>query len=203
MNAGKINITGIFNGARKLEVPFYQRAYVWGEEQWERLLDDLAFITATNRPYFIGSIILKKGVINTWDVASDKKIVVDGQQRLTTLMLFYKALCLMTGTIDKFNSTFRLEDNSIALSLGMIDEDAFDKAITHDKPSEILDYKAKSSIIDAFNYFIRNIKPELYSRIKINQNLQFVCIDLDEDEDEQQVFDTINSLGVQIGRAHV
>ena len=203
MNAGKININGIFNGARKLEVPFYQRAYVWGEEQWERLLDDLAFITATNRPYFIGSIILKKGVINTWDVASDKKIVVDGQQRLTTLMLFYKALCLMTGTIDKFNSTFRLEDNSIALSLGMIDEDAFDKAITHDKPSEILDYKAKSSIIDAFNYFIRNIKPELYSRIKINQNLQFVCIDLDEDEDEQQVFDTINSLGVRLTTAEL
>ena len=122
MNAGKININGIFHGARKLEVPFYQRAYVWGEEHWERLLDDLAFITSTNRPYFIGSIILKKGVINTWDVASDKKIVVDGQQRLTTLMLFYKALCLKTDTMDKFNSTFRLEDDSIALSLGMIND---------------------------------------------------------------------------------
>ena len=203
MNAGKININGIFNGARKLEVPFYQRAYVWGEEQWERLLDDLAFITATNRPYFIGSIILKKGVINTWDVASDKKIVVDGQQRLTTLMLFYKALCLLSGTVDKFDATFRLEDESLALSLGMIDEDAFDKAINQDKPSEIQDYKARSNIIDAFNYFIRNIKPDKYSRIKINQNLQFVCIDLDEDEDEQQVFDTINSLGVRLTTAEL
>ena len=152
----KININGIFNGARKLEVPFYQRAYVWGEEQWERLLDDLAFITATNRPYFIGSIILKKGVINTWDVASDKKIVVDGQQRLTTLMLFYKALCLLSGTVDKFDITFRLEDESLALCLGMIDEEAFDKAINHDKPSEIQDFKAKSNIIDAFNYFIQD-----------------------------------------------
>ena len=203
MNAGKININGIFNGARKLEVPFYQRAYVWGEEQWERLLDDLAFITATNRPYFIGSIILKKGVINTWDVASDKKIVVDGQQRLTTLMLFYKALCLLSGTVDKFDITFRLEDESLALCLGMIDEEAFDKAINHDKPSEIQDFKAKSNIIDAFNYFIRNIKPDKYSRIKINQNLQFVCIDLDEDEDEQQVFDTINSLGVRLTTAEL
>ena len=116
-------------------------------------------------------------------MASDKKIVVDGQQRLTTLMLFYKAFCLKTGTIEKFDSTFRLEDNSIALSLGMIDEEAFDAAINHDKPNEILDHPSKSNIIGAFNYFIRNINPENYSRIKINQNLQFVCIDLDEDED--------------------
>lgn len=37
MKAGKILISGIFNGSRLLEVPFYQRAYVWQEEQWERL----------------------------------------------------------------------------------------------------------------------------------------------------------------------
>ena len=85
----------------------------------------------------------------------------------------------------------------------MIDEEAFDRAINQDKPIEIQDYKTKSSIIDAFNYFIRNIKPDNYSRIKINQNLQFVCIDLDEDEDEQQVFDTINSLGVRLTTAEL
>ena len=35
MNAGAILISGIFNGSRLLEVPFYQRAYVWKEEQWD------------------------------------------------------------------------------------------------------------------------------------------------------------------------
>ena len=49
MNAGKVNINTIFNKARKLEVPFYQRAYIWGEEQWSRLLDDLYFINTINR----------------------------------------------------------------------------------------------------------------------------------------------------------
>lgn len=34
MNAGAILISGIFNGSRLLEVPFYQRAYVWKEEHW-------------------------------------------------------------------------------------------------------------------------------------------------------------------------
>ena len=203
MNAGKININGIFNGARKLEVPFYQRAYVWGEEQWERLLDDLAFITATNRTYFIGSIILKQAKVNTWEVASDKKIVVDGQQRLTTMMLFYKAFCLLTNTTDKFDDLFKLEDGSFALNLGLNDEQSFLAVMNHDKPAEITGSKSVSNIIPAFNYFITHIKPEKYNRIRINQNLLFVCIDLDEGEDEQQVFDTINSLGVRLTTAEL
>ena len=34
MKAGEVCINDIFNGARLIEVPFYQRAYVWKEEQW-------------------------------------------------------------------------------------------------------------------------------------------------------------------------
>ena len=57
MDAGKATISGVFNGSRLLEIPFYQRAYVWGEEQWERFLGDMEFVTASKRPYFLGSII--------------------------------------------------------------------------------------------------------------------------------------------------
>ena len=203
MNAGKINISGIFNGARKLEVPFYQRAYVWKEEQWERLLDDLAFVSQTRKPYFIGSIILKSAKVNTWDVASDKKIVVDGQQRLTTLMLFFKAFCLKTDSLEKFNNTYRLEDNSIALTLGLSDDESFRKVMEYDKTELLDEAKATSNIIPAFNYFLSHIQVSDYNRIIIQQNLQFVCIDLDEEEDEQQVFDTINSLGVRLTTAEL
>ena len=41
MKAGEILINGIFNGSRLLEVPFYQRSYVWDEEQWDRFLTDM------------------------------------------------------------------------------------------------------------------------------------------------------------------
>ena len=41
MDAGKKTINEIFNGSRILEIPFFQRAYVWDEPQWERLLDDI------------------------------------------------------------------------------------------------------------------------------------------------------------------
>lgn len=67
MDAGKATISGVFNGSRLLEIPFYQRAYVWGEEQWERFLGDMEFVTASKRPYFLGSIILKQASSgNTW-----------------------------------------------------------------------------------------------------------------------------------------
>ena len=62
MDAGKATISGVFNGSRLLEIPFYQRAYVWGEEQWERFLGDMEFVTASKRPYFLGDVYKRQPV---------------------------------------------------------------------------------------------------------------------------------------------
>ena len=98
MKAGEVCINDIFNGARLIEVPFYQRAYVWKEEQWERFLTDMEYVSDTQRHYFLGSIILKNGETpNMTDAFSSRKIIIDGQQRLTTLILFFKVLCLKVG----------------------------------------------------------------------------------------------------------
>ena len=43
MDANALGIKGIFNGGRLIEVPFYQRSYVWGKEQWEQFLDDMEY----------------------------------------------------------------------------------------------------------------------------------------------------------------
>lgn len=203
MDAHKITIKGIFNGSRKLEIPFYQREYVWTEDQWERFLSDFELITATQKPYFIGSIILKKGQVNTWDEVADKKIVVDGQQRLTTLLLFFKAYCLKADLNDKFERDFILENDEIALSTGVNDAEAFDDVMKHDKPTIIEKESAITNIYRAFNFFIEKIDTKKIDRLVIQKNLEFVCIDIDEDEDEQQVFDTINSLGVKLTTAEL
>ena len=50
MEAGKRNITGIFNRTGILIVPYFQRSYVWKEEQWERFLEDMRYISKTNFP---------------------------------------------------------------------------------------------------------------------------------------------------------
>ena len=90
MEAGKINIGGIFDRARILKIPHFQRAYVWDEEQWERFLDDMRFASSSPSPYFMGSIILKQQETRSTDKkAGDVRTIIDGQQRLTTIVLFF------------------------------------------------------------------------------------------------------------------
>ena len=201
MDAGKATISGVFNGSRLLEIPFYQRAYVWGEEQWERFLGDMEFVTASKRPYFLGSIILKQASSgNTWSEVSEDRTVIDGQQRLTTMVIFFKALCAKNGTNNLFERDFVLETGDVALRHGKYDRQDFEKVVsaTGCEPLE-----GSSAIVLAYNYFLKNIDPEKVDRNTIKSNVQFVCIDLTEGEDEQQIFDTINSLGVRLTTAEL
>lgn len=201
MDAGKATISGVFNGSRLLEIPFYQRAYVWGEEQWERFLGDMEFVTASKRPYFLGSIILKQASSgNTWSEVSEVRTVIDGQQRLTTMVIFFKALCAKNGTNNLFERDFVLETGEVALRHGKYDQQDFEKVVsaTGREPVE-----GSSSIILAYSYFLKHIDPEKVDRNTIKSNVQFVCIDLTEGEDEQQIFDTINSLGVRLTTAEL
>lgn len=204
MKAGEILISGIFNGSRLLEVPFYQRSYVWNEEQWERLLEDLKYVTSTRKQYFMGSIILKSGrILNTWERYSECKVIIDGQQRMTTLLILMKVLCLKNNENRLFERDFILEDESVALRHGQCDIDAFKKVVDAQIADPIENFEPKSQIIEAFNYFCQNIDASQFDRTIIRQNIQFVCIDLAEDEDEQQVFDTINSIGVRLTTAEL
>ena len=70
-----------------LEIPFFQRAYVWNDDNWKDLLEDLL---RTSGSHFLGSIILKRAKSITG--TADKAIIIDGQQRLTTLSILIKAL---------------------------------------------------------------------------------------------------------------
>ena len=201
MDAGKATISGVFNGSRLLEIPFYQRAYVWGEEQWERFLGDMEFVTASKRPYFLGSIILKQASSgNTWSEVSEVRTVIDGQQRLTTMVIFFKALCAKIDAGRLFERDFVLETGEVALRHGKYDRQDFERVVsaTGCEPVE-----GSSAIVHAYNYFLKNIDPEKVDRNTIKSNVQFVCIDLTEGEDEQQIFDTINSLGVRLTTAEL
>lgn len=52
MDAGTKQLADILNGNRVLEVPYYQRSYVWKEEQWSRFLSDMEYITSTGKRLF-------------------------------------------------------------------------------------------------------------------------------------------------------
>jgi len=199
MDAGKRTINDIFNGNRILEIPFFQRAYVWGEEQWERLLEDMEHVSQTNKPYFLGSVILKQQPTNTGNKVGDKRTLIDGQQRLTTLSIFFKVLSLKSGDDYEFNRMFKLRD-LIAIQHNHNDIDAYELVMNL---NELKDISATDNITQAYTYFKANLNAEKLDINNILAKILFVGIDLDENEDEQQIFDTINSLGVKLTTAEL
>jgi uncharacterized protein with ParB-like and HNH nuclease domain len=200
MDAGKRTINDIFNGNRILEIPFFQRSYVWGEEQWERLLEDMYDVCLTNKTYFLGSVILKQQPTNTTNKVGDRRIVIDGQQRLTTLNIFFKVLCLKNNQNNTFERIFKLLTNDIALCHNHNDIESFENIINLNTLDNI---NKQDNISGCYKYFNENTD---ISKLNINTILSkilFVGIDIDENEDEQQIFDTINSLGVKLTTAEL
>lgn len=199
MDAHKALIKDIFNGSTYVEVPFFQRSYVWQEDLWERLLQDMEFVVKTKKPHFFGSIILKEGAKpDSSDKVSSILTVVDGQQRLTTFLIFLKVLCLKMGQTALYDFQFRIMGEGIALHHGKNDVEAFEKVMSLNKAETIDNPEPVSKIVEAYNYFVDKINPSLLDIMTIETNTQFVRIDLNADEDEQQIFDTINSLGVNL-----
>lgn len=200
MEANKRKITDIFNGSRLLKVPFFQRSYVWTEKEWERMLADMLYISevyGTNeKGYFLGSIILKQEM-NPVSQISDVRTIIDGQQRLTTLAIFLKVLYLLNGQDRKFRRKFCLDDDdeTVAILHSKNDRADFEAILKLDTLQNI---DSDSTIVKAYNYFKENIVPERLDIDAILKNVLFVLIDLNSDEDEQMIFDTINSLGVKL-----
>lgn len=97
MKADSITIQDFFHTERRHLVPLYQRPYVWTRDgQWEPLWEDLRDLAErtldgrTTRPHFLGAIVLDQIKTPIKDVPA--RLVIDGQQRLTTLQLLMGAL---------------------------------------------------------------------------------------------------------------
>ncbi len=98
MDAGTLSIKQIFGQDRRHVVPLFQRPYVWKrEEQWEPLWEDIRKVAERlcqeqqSRPHFMGAIVLDQLRSPTGHV--ETRLLIDGQQRLTTIQLFLEAFC--------------------------------------------------------------------------------------------------------------
>jgi hypothetical protein len=98
MNANAAAVLNIFEKKLRLEVPLFQRQYVWSlTNQWEPLWDDIErkitdhLSGRTDAPvHFLGAIVLDQRQTPTTHV--EKRQIIDGQQRLTTLQIFLAVL---------------------------------------------------------------------------------------------------------------
>ena len=203
MEAGKRSITDIFNQGRTLEIPFFQRSYVWTDENWERFFIDMEAVSTRDRVYFLGSIILKTRPVSMGNVIGDWRVVVDGQQRLTTITLFCKALCEAQNKAG-FERIFFNMRNQIILQHNHSDIEIFEAIVRGNLTKSLLDKHRHNSVLECYNFF-KSKKEELKTLDldALLSRLYFVGIDLGSEEDEQQIFDTINSLGVSLTTAEL
>ncbi len=201
MQAGKSTINDIFNQNKVLEIPFFQRAYVWNTDQWDRFLQDMEMVSTNNKPYFLGSVILKQQLTQSTQSVGDRRTVIDGQQRLTTLCIFFKVLSIKLKN-DYLANIFRLPMSSfdIALKHNHNDEESFNTIMNLTADIAIT---ATDHISMAYMFFKENVNVSKLNPQNILTNIMFVGIDLSFDDDEQQIFDTINSLGVRLTTAEL
>lgn len=181
MDAHKAKIPDIVNNSTLIEVPFFQRAYVWKEDLWERFLDDMAFVVQYNRPHFLGTLILKDASVPQQNTSyATRLVLVDGQQRLTTFLIFLKVLCLKMNQPGIFDTNFRLiTTRELSLQHGKNDSEAFKCVMDQTNAVPITDGRSSSPIVQAFNYFASHLQMStLNDYMTVISNVQFVRIDL-------------------------
>jgi alkylated DNA nucleotide flippase Atl1 len=96
VKAKETNLEGVLEGKKQYQVPLYQRRYTWGKDQIDQLWTDLVDLVETRKTdptatHFIGSLVLAASP-DSFAFGLHKFLVVDGQQRLTTLTILLAAL---------------------------------------------------------------------------------------------------------------
>lgn len=207
MESRTVSINGVIQRNTLLRIPYFQRRYVWGEEDWKRFAIDMESTLDSDRCYFFGAIILKEEPVTMTDRRNGiakRQLVIDGQQRLTTLSIFMKVLHMMIGKNEDFTNQFLQADSvkSPVIIHSCEDMPQFCNIMHLDDPNEL---QGDSIIVKAYNYFRAYLDGRRAAGVNLNDLLNtinacvtFVSISLTRDDDEQQIFDTINSLGVPL-----
>ena len=205
MRAETPSITNVFQRSTILRIPFFQRQYVWDKKEWERFVTDMDSLVGARTKYFLGSLIFKEEEISDEEAMygiNTKYTVVDGQQRLTTLSLYLKALHTLIDddvTNNNFRSSFFIQDGirTPVLSHSMNDRPAYQEVMWGNPLGAYEDKR----IVKAYQYFYNELKHKTNKRdllMAVYARIKFVTIILDGQDDEQQIFDTINSIGVNL-----
>ncbi len=210
MKGDSEKIVAFLEGSKKrFIIPVYQRNYNWKIDNCKTLFNDLVTAIRQNKKsHFFGSIVSSCKT-------SNEILIIDGQQRVTTVSLLMIAIINalknndiksieddlkdeieQTYIIDKFSK----KDRKVRLKPFRNDCDAFDKLIFADE-SDFID---SSQVTINYKYFYNRIveakeltPEELYEAI---QRLEIIHIELEPDhgDDPQLIFESLNSTGLAL-----
>ena len=227
MKAEAMSLTFLGNEGL-VRIPFFQRGYVWNIENWDDILTDLLDF---NKSHFLGSLILKQ--LEKQTGKPKEVLVIDGQQRLTTLSVLVRALfnsfdeetqkncdsSIKNYLFFKKNQTDK--EFFVKIEHSKIDKKYFQKVIKNEVTQDEYDAivvenpatkttSKSNKVLQCLKYFTEKLKSidvskrlDLFNRLLDQENKILVIIDLSEKEDEQAIFDTINSAGVRLSSADI
>ncbi|DAB29559.1 MAG TPA: hypothetical protein CFH84_08800 [Sulfurimonas sp. UBA12504] len=105
LSAEQKDLLSIFNIQQQYIIPSYQRAYSWEYDECYQLYSDIMEAFNTKQDYFIGNLVIAKS-----NEDKSKLEVIDGQQRLTTLLIFFKVLHTFMPDFDILKDCFTKKD---------------------------------------------------------------------------------------------
>lgn len=200
-----------FDGSdKRFIIPLYQRNYEWKEENCEQLFQDLMKLHNSDRKsHFFGSIV------SSIQSGTEDRLIIDGQQRITTVSLLLIAMvnAKKEGLVEANDAKlvekifkrylvdeYQEDERKVKLKPIKKDMQAFDALLY--KPKD--QYIKESYVTRNYDFFFDKITragltlDELFETIK---KLEVINIRLDEDDDPQLIFESLNSTGLDLSEA--
>lgn len=214
MDAHKLWMLRDFIGTNKVlfRIPVYQRNYDWSESNCNRLLDDIYGIMQSGDKHFLGTIVFMAA--KSGGFALQEYIIIDGQQRLTTLMLILKALSVVAESVGD-DCYHEIEEQYLHNKYCSEEFKVKLKPIKSDNNQFTLLLEGKIDEMDEDTHIYHNFmlckdRFERWAERCINPSqvldaltkLEIVEIVLTKGEDDPQViFESINSTGLELSNA--
>ena len=219
VKAIETSFAGVLEGKKQYQVPLYQRVYSWQNKQLDQLWDDILELVATRRvapgaSHFIGSLVLATSPdFNA--VGVSKLLVVDGQQRLTTLTLLLAAL---RDHLTKTGDAERAEGIHAQYLVNVYDKGKPIKVVPTQADREA--YKAvlacspeaggSDAIGNAYNHFRARIAaaddpddPHDLEQIEnaVVHGLAVVVVTAEPGDNAHRIFESLNNTGLQLNQS--
>ena len=215
MKATEASLLQFLRKSPQFVIPIYQRTYSWTERECRQLWDDI--LRAGQRDdisaHFVGSVVyVEKGL---YQVSSQTPLlVIDGQQRLTTVSLLLEAVARHLGEeepVEGFSAKKiryyyllnEMEGNErrFKLLLTQADRDALCALVT--QKGELSDHSLRiAENFALFNDWLEAAKTDLAAVCRGLSKLVIVDVSLSRDQDNPQlIFESMNSTGRELSQA--
>ena len=198
-------ILGFFDSSQKnYEIPVYQRAYAWDKKNWDMFLEDIVEQLNGDNNYFYGNILIET-------IKKDRNYeIIDGQQRLTTLTIFMRALLnvlnqrhddeiLKDFDFDEKVKIYIKNGGNIKLRPVEYDRACFDAIIVDNKNKFEINTPSQKKILEAKEFFTKKLSEFTTDKIlKIFEKIEYTeltTIELTSKKDAALMFELQNNRG--------